>query len=186
MRRSVRGSRQCSSAESRHAPKLPGILIAILIAVIAVAIIVPSRMIEGTGSNESSAVASIRAINTMEAAYRATYGGYANSLANLGGTEPCIKSKATACLLDQSLSNGVKSRYDFVAVGGNPVDGLNTTYVVGATPVTFGRTGKRRFCSTDKNMIRVDLNAAGSMIPPDAAQCTGFSALQYPPGLKPD
>jgi len=158
-------------------PQLLGIVIAILIAVMAAAIIVPCTMAPGIGSDESSAVASIRAINTMEVAYRATYGGYADSLANLGGAEPCIKSAATACLLDQTLSSGVKSGYNFAAVGSNPVNGRNTIYVLGAAPVVFGRTGKRRFCSTDKNVIRADLNTGGSTVPPDAAQCAGFSTL---------
>jgi hypothetical protein len=168
-------------------PKLLGILIVILIAVIAAAITVPCIMPPGIGSDEGSAVASIRAINTMEVTYRATYGGYADSLANLGGAEPCIKWAATACLLDQNLSNGVKSGYNFAAVGSNPINGLNTTYVVGAAPMVFGRTGKRRFCSTDRNVIRADLNTGGSTIPPDGVQCAGFSALQYPPrGLKPE
>jgi len=159
-------------------PTFLGIVIAILLVVTAAAIIVPCTIPEGIGPNESSAVASIRAINLGEVAYRATYGGYANSLANLGGAEPYIKSAATACLLDQTLSSGVKSGYNFAAVGSNPVNGRNTTYVVGAAPVAFRRTGKRRFCSTDKNVIRVDLNAAGSTVPPDAVQCEGFSALQ--------
>ena len=80
-----------------------------------------------------------------------------------------------------------ESGYNFAAVGSNPVNGLNTIYVVGAAPVVFGRTGKRRLCSTDKNVIRVDLNVAGSTVPPDAVQCESFSALGYPPqGLKPE
>jgi hypothetical protein len=55
---------------------------------------------------------------------------------------------------------------------------MNTSYVVGAAPVVFDRTGKRVFCSTDKNVIRVDLNAGGSTVPPDAALCAGFRALE--------
>jgi hypothetical protein len=49
---------------------------------------------------------------------------------------------------------------------------------VGAAPEVYGRTGRRLFCSTDKNVIRVDLNAGGSTIPPDASQCVMFSALK--------
>jgi hypothetical protein len=179
MARSARRSRRCHNPRKKMTvPKVLGILIAILIAAIAAAIILPCMMSPGIGSDESSAVASIRAISQMEVAYRVIYGGYANSLANLGGAEPCIKSAATACLLDQSLSNGVKAGYRFVATGSNPVEGLNSNYFVGAAPVTFGRTGKRRFCSTDKIMIRADLNASGSTVPPDGARCAEFSAPQ--------
>jgi len=144
----------------------------------AAAIIVPCMMPPRTLANESSAVAGVRTINVAEAAYRAAYGGYANSLANLGGAVPCVKSAATACLIDSQLASGVKSGYRFVAVGGNPVRGANTSYVAGAAPVEFDRTGVRRFCSTEKNVIRMDQNAAGSTTPPDSAQCAGFSALQ--------
>ena len=81
-------------------------------------------------------------------------------------------------MLDQSLAGGVKSGYNFAATGGNAAGGVNTTYVAGAAPVVFDRTGKRLFCSSEKNVIRVDLNAGGSTTPPNGAQCTGFNALQ--------
>jgi len=154
------------------------LLIVVALIIIIAAIAIPSMTIAKINADEASAVASIRAINTAEVSYQATYGGYAESLANLGGAEPCTKSATTACLLDQSLAGGVKSGYNFAAVGNNPGNGLSTAYVAGAAPVAFDRTGKRLFCSTDKNVIRVDLNAGGSTTPPDGARCAGFSALQ--------
>ena len=153
-------------------------LIVIAIILIIAAVTIPSMTNMKMNANETSAVASVRAINQMEVAYQATYGGYAETLANLGGAEPCTKSAATACLLDQSLAGGAKSGYNFAAVGSNPAGGMSTSYVVGAAPAVFDRTGKRLFCSTDKNVIRVDLNAGGSTTPPDGVQCAGFSALQ--------
>ena len=153
-------------------------LIVIAIILIIAAVTIPSLTNAKMNANEASAVASVRAINQMEASYQVAYGGYADSLANLGGADPCVKSSTTACLLDQSLAGGVKSGYYFAAVGGNPASGVNTSYVVGAAPVVFDRTGKRVFCSTDKNVIRVDLNVGGSMVPPDAATCAGFRALE--------
>lgn len=153
-------------------------LIVVAIILIIAAITIPSMTTAKIHADEASAVASVRAINTVEVSYQAAYGGYAESLANLGGAEPCTKSAATACLLDQSLAGGVKSGYNFAAVGSNPANGMSTSYVVGAAPVVFDRTGKRLFCSTDKNVIRADLNAGGSTTPPDGQQCAGFSALQ--------
>jgi type IV pilus assembly protein PilA len=152
--------------------------IVIAIILIIAAITIPGMTTIKMNANEASAVQSIRAINQMEITYQAAYGGYAASLANLGGVDPCTKSPETACLLDQSLAGGVKSGYNFEAVGSNPSNGFSTSYVAGAAPEVFDRTGKRRFCSTDKNVLRADLNAAGSTVPPDAAQCTTFSALQ--------
>jgi len=154
------------------------LLIVVALILIIAAITIPSLTAAKINANEASAAASIRAINTAEVSYQASYGGYAESLANLGGAEPCTKSAATACLLDQSLAGGVKSGYNFAAVGGNPANEMSTSYVAGAAPVVFDRTGKRLFCSTDRNVIRVDLNAGGSTTPPDGVQCAGFRALQ--------
>ena len=148
-----------------------------LILIIA-AIAIPSLRDAQIHANEASAVGSIRAINTAEVSYQAAYGGYADSLANLGGAEPCTKSAETACLLDQSLAGGVKSGYRFVALGGNPSGGENTSYYAAAAPEIVDRTGRRLFCSTDKGVIRVDLNAEGSTSPPDPRQCAGFGALK--------
>jgi type IV pilus assembly protein PilA len=154
------------------------LLIVVALILIIADITIPSLTQAKINANETSAVASVRAINQMEVSYQVAYGGYAESLGNLGGAEPCVKSSTTACLLDQSLAGGVKSGYNFAAVGGNPANGMNTSYVVGAAPVVFDRTGKRVFCSTDKNVIRGDLNAGGSTVPPDAALCAGFRALE--------
>ena len=164
------------------------LLIVIAVILIIAAITIPSLINAKINADEASPrpmppprrmpVASIRAIGQTEVQYLATYGGYADSLAKLGGAEPCSKSAETACLLDQSLAGGVKSGYNFVAVGSNPGNGLNTGYFIAAAPVVFDRTGKRVFCSTDKGVIRLDLNASGSTTPPRAEQCAGFAAMQ--------
>jgi len=153
-------------------------LIVVAVILIIAAIAIPSLREAKISADEASAVGSIRAINTVEVSYQAAYGGYANTLANLGGADPCKKSAETACLLDESLAGGSKSGYRFVAVGGNPSGIDNTSYLVGAAPEVFDRTGKRMFCSTEKSVIRVDLNASGSTTPPDAEQCAGFAALK--------
>ena len=154
------------------------LLIVLALIVIIAAVAIPSMIEAKMNANETSAVVSIRTINQAELQYQAAYGGYAGSLANLGGADPCTKSAETACLLDQSLAGGVKAGYNFAAVGSTPASGQNTSYVAGAAPVAFDRTGKRRFCSTDRNVLRADLNGDGSTTPPDAQQCAGFKALQ--------
>jgi prepilin-type N-terminal cleavage/methylation domain-containing protein len=154
------------------------LMIVVALIMIIAAIAIPGLRDSRISANEASAVASIRAINTAEVSYQSVYGGYANSLANLGGADPCTRSAETACLLDQSLAGGSKSGYRFVAMGGNPSAGLNTSYIGGAAPEVFDRTGRRLFCSSDKNIIRADRNQAGSTIPPGADQCSSFPALQ--------
>jgi type IV pilus assembly protein PilA len=153
------------------------VIVLALILIIA-AITIPSMIDAKMNANETSAVGCIRSINTAEVSYQAVYGGYADSLANLGGAEPCTKSAETACLLDDSLTGGVKAGYKFMAVGGNPSGGMSTTYAVGAAPEVFDHTGKRLFCSTEKGVIRVGLNLGGSTTPPDAQQCVRFKALK--------
>ena len=142
------------------------------------AITIPCLTNSKMAANEASAVGSLRAIDNAEMSYQLAYGGYAHSLANLGGPEPCKKSASTACLLDDTLARGTKSGYNFVAVGDDPADGANTSYLVGAAPAVFDRSGRRRFCSTDKHVIRGDPNTQGSTIPPDGQECAAFSALQ--------
>jgi len=154
------------------------LMIVIVLIMIIAAIAVPCLTDSKISANEASAVASVRAINAAELGYQTTYGGYADSLVNLGGPDPCTKSAETACLLDQSLAGGTKSGYRFVATGGDLSGVVNTSYVISAAPVVFDRTGRRLFCSSDKNVIRVDLNPNGSTNPPSADQCAAFSALE--------
>ena len=154
------------------------LMIVVALIMIIAAIAIPSLTESKISANETSAVASIRAINTAEVSYLSVYGGYANSLANLGGAEPCTRSAETACLLDQSLAGGEKAGYRFAAIGGNSNGSQNSSYVVGAAPEVFDRTGRRLFCSSDKGVIRADLNAGGATNPPGAEQCAGFLALK--------
>lgn len=154
------------------------LMIVVALIMVIAAIAIPCFTDSKISTNEASAVASIRAINTAEISYQFMYGGFANSLANLGGSEPCTRSAETACLLDESLAGGVKSGYRFAATGGHPNGGQNTSYLVSAAPEVFDRTGRRAFCSTDKNVIRADRNTSGSTIPPSPEQCAAFAALR--------
>jgi hypothetical protein len=57
------------------------------------------------------------------------------------------------------------------------VSGTNTTYVAGAAPLAYDQTGMHMFCSTEKNVLRTDVNAGKSKTPPNAQQCAGFKAM---------
>ena len=164
--------------DSRRGFTLLELMIVIAVILIIAAIAIPGLKDAKMNADETSAVGSIRAINTAEVSYQAAYGGFANTLANLGGEEPCTRSAETACIVDQSLAGGSKSGYKFVAMGGNASSGSNTTYVVGAAPEVFDRTGRRRFCATEKSVIRADANTSGSTTPPSAEECVGFAALK--------
>ena len=147
------------------------LLIVVAIILIIAAIAIPNLLRARIAANESSAVSSIRTINTAMVSYYAAYPtvGYAANLAALGGTTPCIPASTSACLIDNILAtnnggNG-KSGYSVVSASTAAGGGLNTTYVSGAAPLTWNQTGVRRFCSVEDAVVRADPNAAKSTTP---------------------
>jgi prepilin-type N-terminal cleavage/methylation domain-containing protein len=136
------------------------LLIVVAIILIIAAIAIPNLLRARMAANESSAVASIRTINTGMVTYNSTYPtvGFAASLAVLGGVAPCTPSSTTACLIDSVLAAGTKSGYTFLAAaaGGTP----NVTYYATGVPVTLNQTGIRSFCSFEDAVVRVDPTGA--------------------------
>jgi type IV pilus assembly protein PilA len=161
------------------------LLIVIAIILIIASMAIPKFIQSQMNAHEVSAVASLRNINQAEITYQTSYPGkgFADNLAHLGtgagGAGGCIPSQNSACLLDSTLSSGSKSGYNFAAAGGNPVNGVNTTYGAGAAPVTYNRSGIRLFCTVEDQQLRYDPNLGGSTTPPNATQCTSgtFSPL---------
>lgn len=137
------------------------LLIVVAIILIIAAIAIPNLLRARMAANESSAVASIRTINTGEITYNSAYPtvGYAAALTNLGGVAPCTPSSTTACLIDSVLAAGTKSGYTFTAVGagGPPL----TQYYATAVPMTLNQTGIRSFCAFEDAVIRVQPTGAG-------------------------
>jgi prepilin-type N-terminal cleavage/methylation domain-containing protein len=142
------------------------LLIVVAIILIIAAIAIPNLLRARIAANESSAVASVRTVNTAEVTYNSTYPttGYAAALLNLGGAPPCVPAIATACLIDNNLAtNGTpagsgKSGYTFAATGGAQVNGVNTNYYARAVAITKNQTGIRSFCSFEDAVVRVDPN----------------------------
>ena len=156
------------------------LLIVLSIILIIAAITIPSMIGVKIHANETSAVASLKAIQTAQTTYQTTYSaqGYASSLAALGGPDSCKPSPATACLIDEVLSSGTKAGYNFAVIGGNPSSGANTSYVAGAAPAAYNRTGTRRYCTTERNVVRWDANSEGSTAPPTAEECARFQPMR--------
>jgi type IV pilus assembly protein PilA len=130
------------------------LLIVVAIILIIAAIAIPNLLRARIAANESSAVASIRTINTAEISYNSTYPtvGYAVNLANLGGTSCTPPTSTSGCLIDTQLAGGTKSGYSFSAVGsGGPPAG---SYQVVATPIAPNQTGVRYFCSFADAVVR--------------------------------
>ncbi len=142
------------------------LLIVVAIILIIAAIAIPNLLRARMAANESSAVSSLRTINTGEITYQSTYPtvGYAPALVNLGGVVgvACVPSSTTACLIDAGLSNNGnpansgKSGYSFTSGTGTVASGLNVGYTILARPMILNETGVRAFCSEQDGVVRVD------------------------------
>jgi type IV pilus assembly protein PilA len=140
------------------------LLIEVAIILIIAAIAIPNLLPPRTAANESSAVASIRTINTAEVTYNSTYPtiGFVANLLALG--EPisaaCVPAVDNACLIDAVLShNGNpagsgETGYLFTTGAGTVADGINVGYTVRAVPITINETGIRGFCAEENAVVR--------------------------------
>src|SRR5271166_4764663 len=142
------------------------LLIVVAIILIIAAIAIPNLLRARMAANESSAVASVRTINSAEVTYNSTYPtiGFAAALVNLGGAlgAACVPASTTACLLDSVVANNGnpagsgKSGYMFTTGTGTIAGGVNVGYTVLAVPITINQTGIRAFCAEEDSVVRVD------------------------------
>jgi len=142
------------------------LLIVVAIILIIAAIAIPNLLRARMAANESSAVASIRTVNTAEVTYNSTYPtvGFAPNLKSLGGAlgVACVPATGTACLIDSVLANngnptgGGKSGYTFNTGAGTIAGGVNVGYTVQASPITLNQTGIRGFCAEEDAVVRFD------------------------------
>jgi type IV pilus assembly protein PilA len=131
------------------------LLIVVAIILIIAAIAIPNLLRARIAANESSAVASIRTINTAQISYNSAYPtvGFANLTALAGScTGSTLPTSAAACLIDSQLASGSKSGYTFVstAASGTPA----SSYFATANPQTQNTTGVRSFCSVADAVVR--------------------------------
>src|SRR5713226_8983295 len=91
------------------------LLIVVAIILIIAAIAIPNLLRARIAANESSAVASIRTLNTAQISYNSAYPtvGFAGSLGALAGTSCAPPTSAGGCLIDTPLASGNKSGYSF-------------------------------------------------------------------------
>ncbi|MBZ5705611.1 MAG: prepilin-type N-terminal cleavage/methylation domain-containing protein [Acidobacteriia bacterium] len=168
------------------------LLIVVAIILIIAAIAIPNLLRARIAANESSAVSSIRTINTAEVAYQTSNPtvGYAAILSDLGPGAgvyvcPAVVGVNAACLIDGTLANNGnpaasgKSGYTFAAAGAaGAVGAVNVLYTAGAAPLSYNQTGVRLFCSNEDSVIHADANAGSSTTPPsDASTCAGYTVL---------
>jgi len=165
------------------------LLIVVAIILIIAAIAIPNLLRARIAANESSAVSSVRTINTSEVAYLSTYPtvGYSADVISLGppaatGCPIAVTPTSTsACLIDWVLANATvpaapKSGYYF-GYGVIAAGGLNLGYTVGSIPAALNTTGVRGFCSNEDGVIR--FTAVGNTAPVVTnAACAAYTNLQ--------
>jgi type IV pilus assembly protein PilA len=146
------------------------LLIVVAIIGIIAAIAIPGLLRARMSGNEASAIGSLRAINSGEAAFSSSCanGGYATTLAQLfapatgGGTgfispdlsaDPSTKSGYTVTLADTTVSPGV------VTVQANTCNNIadaSSGFFAIADPVTFNSSGTRHFGTDVRGTIFQD------------------------------
>jgi type IV pilus assembly protein PilA len=142
------------------------LLIVVAIILIIAAIAIPNLMRSKMAANQSSAVGSLRTINTAQVTYSTTYPavGYAANLVTLGAaaTVNCATTAATstaACLIDPVLANGTKSGYIFTVAGGGGTPAV--TYTSLAVPQVPNQTGQNAYCSDQSGVLYYDGSGTG-------------------------
>jgi type IV pilus assembly protein PilA len=162
------------------------LLIVVAIILIIAAIAIPNLLRARIAANESSAVSSIRTMNTAEAAYQSTFPtvGFSSTLAALG---PSVSSGCTtpastnACLVDwvvaqASVVGTPKSGYWFSETPGTAVSGAIPGYTLSGIPASVNQTGVRGFCSNNDAVVR--FTGVGSSQVTTTAACAAYTALQ--------
>jgi type IV pilus assembly protein PilA len=170
------------------------LLIVVAIILIIAAIAIPNLLRSRMAANESSAVGSLRTINTAAVTFSSSYGdGYPATLGALGGLDgTTIATCANSLLIDSTLSGqggaadpSLKSGYNFhifngtVAVDPIPAGcatGYSDGYVAVGYPVSVGTTGQRSFCTDATGVIQFD--PTGIEAAPTGVNCPILTPIQ--------
>jgi len=139
------------------------LLIVVAIILIIASIAVPNLLRSRMAANEAAGAAMVRNLNNGEAVYWNTFGGsvgFANTLFKLSTVQPCDKTHA--CLVDELtgcvVEPCVKGGYMYFLTSTSSNEPF-ADYASTGTPVAFGRTGGKNFCSTEDGVVRQEQNA---------------------------
>ena len=148
------------------------LLIVVAIILIIAAIAIPNLLRARITANETSAVGSLRVVNTTVVQYSTTYSsapgagpncGVPAALINLG--PPAPPTAANADLIDAVLAAGTKSGYIFVYTRtGVDANGCGAAYTITGAPTTPGTTGQRFFFSDMSGVIRQNATVAATVL----------------------
>ena len=144
------------------------LLIVVAIILVIAAIAIPTLTRARVAADESSAVGSMRTINSAEISYNAAYPavGFTTTLSQLGSPAAgCTPSTATGCFIDSLLSSGTKSGYTFAVAANGSTPTPQTNYSVVASPQYPSYTGARYFCSFEDAVVRSSTTAITNPCP---------------------
>jgi type IV pilus assembly protein PilA len=135
------------------------LLIVVAIILIIAAIAVPNFLRSKIAANQSSAVGSLRSLNTACIAYTTNYGQFPAGLTNLGPVASGgTASSTSADLIDSVLAAGIKSGYTFTYTAGTS----NQSYSITASPIAQGSSGQNMYYTDQSGLIRVDTSGSGA------------------------
>jgi len=138
------------------------LLIVMSIILILVTLAIPQYNKVKKTTNQTSALASMKAIHAAEIQFNQDYpqAGYSCTLAALGGAATGAPSAQAAQVLDPGLSLGSKAGYIFnitnctkQTVGSTD---MYTGYQVTAVPITVNKTGDLGYCMDENGLIKTD------------------------------
>jgi type IV pilus assembly protein PilA len=153
---------RCAMRKRQRGFSAVQLVVAIAILLVLAAIAIPNLLHSNLSENESTAVASLRSLNSACEDYARLYGGYPRSLSNLGANGAA--SSASPDLIDAELAGGAKSGYVFTYTpGASGVSGNVLSYGIMAKPVTPGSTGRRSFFTDQSGVIRASLAGAADV-----------------------
>lgn len=127
-------------------------------------IAIPSMLNMMVQAHETSALASLRAIQAAEVQYQTDFpaNGFACSIGAMGGSASSGPPTAQAAqVLQSTLASGQKDGYTFNITNCTKIQGANnqdvyTSYEVTAVPQTVGKTGRRGFCMDMTGEVKAD------------------------------
>ena len=160
------------------------LLIVVAIIGIIAAIAVPGLLRARMSGNESSAIGSLRAINSAQAAYSSSAAGGGNAILLATLARPCPGGAQGFISADLRTDPSIKSGYRVTLAAGTVAAGpadCNTTvsnlgYYATSVPVNPGTTGSRAFATDAGGSIWQDTAAGGAAAPPQPFTAAGSIA----------
>ena len=148
------------------------LLIVVAIILIIAAIAIPNLLRARIAANESSAVGSMRTINTAEITYNSSYPtvGYSADLNSLSGASCSAPTSTAACLIDATLAAATssatsKSGYYFTYATSSTLG-----YTLNGAAAKQGSTGVKAYYTDGTGVIHYNATGATSVTTDPAIQ----------------